>query len=156
MSDDREKMGIPRRNCIDKMVPAELAITNVIRQIETMGADVRLTEAQILLGQARDKVADYVDDMRGRGGITFTGGGEPDVTQFFAEGKINPSVSLMTRMARIEGVVSWERNEPHASVKVSDDPETGWVELDSLLPDVGTRVRVEVTTIEEPAKVQSR
>lgn len=53
---------IPRRIRIDLMTPAELAITEAIRVVELMGADVRLTEAVILLGQARDRVADYVDD----------------------------------------------------------------------------------------------
>ena len=46
---------IPRRIRIDLMTPGELAICNAIDAVEAMGADVRLTEAVILLSQAREK-----------------------------------------------------------------------------------------------------
>lgn len=53
----------PRRNRLDKMVPAELKIRDAICGVEDMPADVRLTNAQILLGRAQDLVADYVDGL---------------------------------------------------------------------------------------------
>lgn len=59
--DMREKLGIRRRNCIDKMTPAELAIYDAVAAVECVGADVRLTDAINLLHAAREKVADYVD-----------------------------------------------------------------------------------------------
>jgi hypothetical protein len=43
------------------MTPAELAIRSAIDAVEVVGADVLLTDAVILLQQAREKVADYVD-----------------------------------------------------------------------------------------------
>jgi hypothetical protein len=43
------------------MTPAELAIHHAVQAVEAAGADPLLTEAVILLGQAREKVADYVD-----------------------------------------------------------------------------------------------
>ena len=52
---------IPRRIRMDLMTPAELAITKAVHATEAMPADPLLTEAVILLLQARDKVADYVD-----------------------------------------------------------------------------------------------
>ena len=52
---------IPRRNRLDLMSPAELAIYNAQQEVEKAGADVRLTDATILLSQARNKVADFVD-----------------------------------------------------------------------------------------------
>lgn len=52
---------IPRRNKLDKYTPAELAIRDAIQVVEAVGADPLLTEAVILLGRAKDKVADYVD-----------------------------------------------------------------------------------------------
>ena len=52
---------IPRRNRIDKLTPAEKAIHDAINKVEIMDADERLTQAQILLAQAQEKVADYVD-----------------------------------------------------------------------------------------------
>lgn len=55
-------MDIPRRNRIDKLTPAELAIRNAMIAVEELPADVRLTEAVVLLGQAQSKVADYVDE----------------------------------------------------------------------------------------------
>lgn len=52
---------IPRRIRLDLMTPAELAIHNAMAAVENLPADPLLTEAVILLGQARDKVADFVD-----------------------------------------------------------------------------------------------
>lgn len=53
---------VPRRIRLYLNVPAELAITNAIQEIEKLGADVRLTEAQILLQKAKDLVSDYIDE----------------------------------------------------------------------------------------------
>lgn len=53
---------IPRRNRVDKMKPAELAIRKAMSEVEEMGADSRLTDAVILLDKAQKKVADYIDD----------------------------------------------------------------------------------------------
>jgi hypothetical protein len=52
---------LPRRCYRDLMTPAELAITAAMQAVEEAGASVDLTEAVILLGKARDKVADHVD-----------------------------------------------------------------------------------------------
>lgn len=51
----------PRRNRLDQMTPAELAIYNAIQEVEKAGADVRLTDAVVLLSKAKDKVSDFVD-----------------------------------------------------------------------------------------------
>jgi hypothetical protein len=55
---------IPRRIRIDLFTPAELAIYNAQQEVEKAGADVRLTKASILLSQAREAVADFVDDKK--------------------------------------------------------------------------------------------
>lgn len=55
---------IPRRIRIDLATPEEMAIRNAIAAVEAMGADVRLTQATILLDQALSKVADYVDGVK--------------------------------------------------------------------------------------------
>lgn len=55
-------MGFPRRNMINEMTPAELSIRNAVLEVEKIGADVKLTEAIVLLTKARELVADYVDD----------------------------------------------------------------------------------------------
>jgi hypothetical protein len=52
---------IPRRIRLDQNIPAELAIRSAVQAVEELPADVRLTQAVILLDQAREKVADYVD-----------------------------------------------------------------------------------------------
>lgn len=54
-------MSPPRRCRIDHYVPAEQAIYDAIQAVEVMGADLKLTEAVNLLGQAKDLIADYVD-----------------------------------------------------------------------------------------------
>ena len=56
-------MKTPRRNRIDLQTPIEKAISDVITMIEESVADVRLTQAQILLGEAKDKVSDYIDEQ---------------------------------------------------------------------------------------------
>ena len=53
----------PRRICVDRMTPAELAIMAAVQAVEALPADTRLTDAVILLGQARDRVADFVDGV---------------------------------------------------------------------------------------------
>lgn len=63
MSDDREKWGIPRRACLDKLTPAERAIAFAAQEVEAAGADIRLTHAVIKLQEARNLVADFVDGV---------------------------------------------------------------------------------------------
>jgi hypothetical protein len=54
-------MDIPRRSRIDQMTPAERAIYDAMGVVEAAGADVRLTDAVVLLQAARERVADFVD-----------------------------------------------------------------------------------------------
>ncbi len=56
----------PRRNRVDLNTPAELAIRDAILAVEKVGASVGLTEAVILLGKAKDLVADFVDGIEKR------------------------------------------------------------------------------------------
>jgi len=51
----------PRRNQVQLMSSGELAIRAAIHVVEDMGADMRLTAAVVLLGEAQSKVADFVD-----------------------------------------------------------------------------------------------
>ena len=53
----------PRRVRMDLWTPAERAIHAAIEAVEEAGADPRLTDAVILLGRAKDRVADYVDGI---------------------------------------------------------------------------------------------
>lgn len=52
---------IPRRIDHLRFTPAETAITEAMVAVEKAGCDPLLTEAVVLLTQARQKVADYVD-----------------------------------------------------------------------------------------------
>lgn len=52
-----------RRNRLDLNTKTELAIREAVSEIEKIGADERLTKAQTLLDQARELVADYIDDQ---------------------------------------------------------------------------------------------
>lgn len=56
---------IPRRCRIDLYCDAERAIAAAVAAVEAMPADPRLTDAVILLGAAKDSVADYVDGVSG-------------------------------------------------------------------------------------------
>lgn len=53
--------GVPRRARIELFTPAEKAIYEAMQKIEEMPADVRLTDAVVLLQEAQNKVADFVD-----------------------------------------------------------------------------------------------
>jgi hypothetical protein len=56
----------PRRYRLDRYVQAETAIRNAMLAVESMPPDVRLTDAVVLLGMAKDSVADYVDGVERR------------------------------------------------------------------------------------------
>lgn len=53
-----------RRSDLLRNTPAELAIREALIAVEAVGADVRLTDAVILLGEARERLADYIDGVR--------------------------------------------------------------------------------------------
>ena len=53
--------GIPRRCDVSLATPAEAAIRIAIVAVEAAGAHPLLTDATILLQQAREKVADFVE-----------------------------------------------------------------------------------------------
>ena len=63
MSDNQ----FPRRSRLDLCEPAELAIYNATNEVEKIGADVRLTRAVNLLSEARNLVADYIDEKLAAG-----------------------------------------------------------------------------------------
>ena len=56
-----EKHTVPRRSRLDLFTPAERAICDAVDVVEAAGAHPHLTTAVILLGQAREAVADFVD-----------------------------------------------------------------------------------------------
>jgi len=58
-----DENGFPRRSRLDLNTPAELAIHNAIQEVEKIGADIRLTNAQIKLQEAKDLVSDFIDEQ---------------------------------------------------------------------------------------------
>jgi len=51
----------PRRASINLLTPEELKIYNLIGEIENLGAHPLLTDVVVLLGDARNKLADWVE-----------------------------------------------------------------------------------------------
>jgi hypothetical protein len=51
-----------RRARLDLMRPIELKIYKVMEEVKRMPADMRLTEAAILLDKARNLVSDFIDE----------------------------------------------------------------------------------------------
>ena len=49
---------------IQQMIPAELKIFEAMQEIEKLGADTRLTDAQLLLDKAKNLVGDYIDNPK--------------------------------------------------------------------------------------------
>lgn len=57
---------VPRRARLDLFTKAERAIYDAVQEVEALAADVRLTDAVVLLQAARESVADYVDGIEKR------------------------------------------------------------------------------------------
>ena len=57
----------PRKIQLQLNERSELAIRNAVNEVEKMGADVRLTNAVVLLSQALDIVADFIDNKVSEG-----------------------------------------------------------------------------------------
>lgn len=53
--------GVPRRNRIDLATPVENAVRQARAAVEGAGAHPLLTDASVLIGQALEKVADFVE-----------------------------------------------------------------------------------------------
>ena len=56
--------GFPTRNDVLLMTPAEQHIWRAVSLVEALGASPSLTEAVVLLGRARELVADHVEAPR--------------------------------------------------------------------------------------------
>lgn len=52
---------IPRRIQIQLLTPEELAIYNLVGEVEKLGAHPFLTDCVVLLSDARKRLADWVD-----------------------------------------------------------------------------------------------
>lgn len=52
----------PRRSTINHNSIEELKIRDAVNSVENLGAHPLLTDAVILLGQAKDKVSDYLEN----------------------------------------------------------------------------------------------
>lgn len=62
----KDENGIPRRRRLDLCEPAEKAIYDAAQEVEKLGADERLTKAVIKLAEARELVADYIDEKKSK------------------------------------------------------------------------------------------
>lgn len=59
----RRPDGFLTRNDVEYWTPAEQAIADAIEAVEAHGASKALTDAVMLLGQARDRVADHAEGI---------------------------------------------------------------------------------------------
>lgn len=79
----------PRRNNMDEWTPAERAIALAMDLVEELPADERLTRAVVLLGEARDAVADFVDGVvappEAPARITYTPEQEAELASMWSE-----------------------------------------------------------------------
>lgn len=104
----RVESDIPRRARMDQWTATERLIHVAVMAVEEMPADLRLTRAVILLGEARDAVADFVD------GVVRMPAPSNNVEQLIAQARVNsPSVDeayLMTR-EHLDKIIAAVRNE---------------------------------------------
>jgi hypothetical protein len=87
----------PRRMILNQNVAAELAIHNAIIEVERIGADVGLTQAVLLLSEAKARVSDFVD------GIPYE---HPNIRA--TSGNVNV-VTPMTRRHEVFNIIEKER-----------------------------------------------
>lgn len=76
---------IPRRARMDDWNEAERAISEAMQAVEKMVADPRLTDAIILLTEAKSAVADFVDGVNMRRFVMHTDGKPDRITQWRAD-----------------------------------------------------------------------
>ena len=55
--------GLPVRNNLESMSPVELEIYHLVHKVEALGVSTALTDAVVLLGKARDRVADHLEGI---------------------------------------------------------------------------------------------
>lgn len=156
---------IPRRVRIDLMSSGELAIHRAVAVVEEMGADVRLTDAVILLAQARERVADFVD------GIADSANAPTPLPVRTAEKSAHCGHGLKGEITPYRGVRIWEMNCGEVRCELSDadyfQPEfvrewiddalkgqtNGW---HSMKPDILKRVRnADSATPQQPQPVRT-
>jgi len=53
--------GLIRRMCVSSQTPAERAIQLAVDEVEKIGADPILTDIVTTLGNAREKLADFIE-----------------------------------------------------------------------------------------------
>jgi hypothetical protein len=86
-----DDVDIPRRCRMDRMVPAELAILKALEAVEAMAADIRLTDAVVMLGYARNRVADYVDGVETPRDLTRTSNKRCSAVTIVRHGRLTKS-----------------------------------------------------------------
>ena len=57
----REVNGFPRRNIMEELTEEEKMLLGSIEHIENLGADERLTNAVVLIGEALNELADFLE-----------------------------------------------------------------------------------------------
>lgn len=88
----------PRHMDINLMTPIELEIRSARLAVEAGPAHPLMTEASILLGQAQDKVADYVDFSNdGRNPTAEARDGEDRMMTWFAYAHLPPQFQTVSR-----------------------------------------------------------
>src|SRR5574343_921446 len=78
---------IPRRSRLDQNTPAELAIRAAVDAVEALPADPRLTDAVVLLQEARESVANYVDGIYELGVLASLRSENSDLRSLLAEAR---------------------------------------------------------------------
>lgn len=92
---------------VNEWCRAEAAIAAAVDEVEAMAADVRLTEAVVLLGRAKDRVADFVDGVRESPHLREHASHVPDVE------RIRDAHSRMTKASCAAWDLSSEGHRPY-------------------------------------------
>ena len=95
-----QEQAVPRRIRLDLYCPAERSIYDATHNVEGMGADPRLTDAVNLLHQAKELVADFVDNVPHKPLLAAKEQAKPeDVPDTNVGNMPNPEDDLVQKMA---------------------------------------------------------
>lgn len=89
-----------RRRDSQRLNPVEKMLLDAMVEVENVGADPRLTDAVVLLGKARESLADYYDDVPRKNyeAVTISVGPNNELLKVEAQDASGKAVELNRRV----------------------------------------------------------
>jgi hypothetical protein len=125
---------LSRRSQLFANSSEELQIRQAVEAVEQMGADVRLTDAIVLLQAARESVADFLDGVDQRRYV------RNDVPVYLSDYILPPRPRNVRRSTYWLGVL-WNALSPEVRTALHERHGIGWEPLTKAMRDDAERTR---------------